>query len=511
MPIKKMPTIILTTSIFNVSIKKTLIIYNTIIKNVFTTLLKSLLKSNIIIQFVLVQSSLHLLTMSIKFRNENRVWKNFIGHMKKRVVFLRKCADNDLINPVIDEKCSQNRVWQELCIDKYNLQQWLEHIYHAIPSIAILKIGKSVCELENNDQNDWKKVFSFYKNWIKYTDFRTMNNVSKSHEISFTNIEILSSATWGSNLIYSTNTAGIFLKAENYSGGPIQFNNEDTDFVKDLTFWNINPDQKLIIGITTDNSQLICWNFESRQILGADAFDNSHHIFSMNKSSLFIITDNLEMTAVKFIVDLEGALDEVIAQDTFIINFPRKLSFFGFEIIEISAHDKIVSIVRRKDRIVELIQLQIQFDNPEDNENFYFSFFNAKKFFLLNVDENTPITCHVALNKFLLFSHGSSLFVYLIKEPNIKNRNKTSIWAYDSNITSIKMFIDVILLGFENGKLGIQRFKYVNNKKIIRINYIELQIEDHAIRNIHIDTIDDKPYIFVATDYNIGRLLIPEY
>lgn len=62
----------------------------------------------------------------------------------------------------------------------------------------------------------------------------------------------------------------------------------------------------------------------------------------MNKSSLFIITDKLEITAVKFIVDLEGALDEVIAQDTIVINFPRKFVFFGFEIIEISAHDKIV-------------------------------------------------------------------------------------------------------------------------------------------------------------------------
>lgn len=200
MPIKKMPTIILTTSIFNISTRKTLIIYNNIIKNIFTTLLKLLLKSKIIIQFVLVQSSLHLLTMSIKFRNENRVWKNLIGHMKKRVDFLRKCADNDLINPVIDEKCSEYRVWQELCMDKYNLKEWLEHIYHAIPSIAILKIGKSICELENNDQNDWKKVFSFYKSWIKYTNFCTLNNVSKSDEISFTNIEILSSATWGKYL-----------------------------------------------------------------------------------------------------------------------------------------------------------------------------------------------------------------------------------------------------------------------------------------------------------------------
>lgn len=81
-------------------------------------------------------------------------------------------------------------------------------------------------------------------------------------------------------MIYSTNTAGIFLKAQNYSGEPIQLNNEDTDFVKNLTFWNVNPDLKLIIGITLDNSQLICWNFESRQIVGADAFDNSHHIFS---------------------------------------------------------------------------------------------------------------------------------------------------------------------------------------------------------------------------------------
>ncbi|XP_044586779.1 uncharacterized protein LOC123266543 [Cotesia glomerata] len=106
---------------------------------------------------------------------------------------------------------------------------------------------------------------------------------------------------------------------------------------------------------------------------------------------------------------------------------------------------------------------------------------------------------------------GSSLLLRPIEEPNTIQSKKISIWKYDSNITSIKMFIDVILLGFENGKLGIQRYKYIGNRKVVKINYIELQIDDHAIRNILIDTIDDKPYILVTSDYNIRRLLIPGY
>ncbi|CAD6225840.1 GSCOCG00005751001-RA-CDS [Cotesia congregata] len=483
----------------------------TIIKNVLRTLLKSLLKSNIKTQFVLVIPLLHLFTMSIKFRNENRVWRNLLSHMEQRIVFLRKCADNNLSNPVIDENCNQYRVWKDLCIIKYNLYEWLEYIYHTIPSIAILKVGKIICNLENSDENDWKKIFNFYKSWIKYTNFHTLNKVSISDEVSFTNIQILSSATWGGNLIYSTNAAGIFLKPHNFNGDPIEFRNEDTDFVKDLTFWNVNADLKLIIGITSDNSQLICWNLESGQIVGADAFDNRHHIFSMNKSFLFLITNHLEITAVKFIIDLEGVFDEVIVQDTIIVNLPRKFNSFGFEIIEISTNAEIVSIVRRRNKIFKVVQLKIIFNDPEDDESFYFSVFNIKRYSLPDVDENTPIKCHVALSKFLLLSFGSILFVHLIEEPNTNQRKKTSRWEYDRIITSIKMFIDVILLGFENGKLGIQRFKYVNNRKVVRINYIELQVDDHAIKNILIDTIDDKPYIFVESDYNIRRLLIPGY
>ncbi|XP_044587720.1 uncharacterized protein LOC123267232 [Cotesia glomerata] len=340
--------------------------------------------------------------MSIKFRNENRVWRNLIDRMKKPIFFLRKCADNDLSNPVIDENCNQYHIWKELCIIEYELYEWLEDIYHTIPSISILKIGKIICERENNDENDWKKVLSFYKSWIKYTNFHTLNNVSISDEISFTNTEILSSATWSGKLIYSTNTAGIFLKPQNFSADLIEFNNEDTDFVKDLTFWNVNADLKLIIGITTDNSQLIFWNLESGQIVGADAFDNSHHIFSMNKSSIFIITDHLEITAVKFIVDLEGVFDEVIVQDTIIVNFPRKFDSSGIKILEVSAYAGIVSIVRRRNEIFEVVQLKIPLNDPEDDEIFYFNFFNIKRYFFPAVDESTPIKCHVALSKFLL-------------------------------------------------------------------------------------------------------------
>lgn len=70
-----------------------------------------------------------------------------------------------------------------------------------------------------------------------------------------------------------------------------------------------------------------------------------------------------------------------------------------------------MSIVRRKGDIFEVVQLQIQFDDPEDSENFYFSFFNRKQYSMSNVDEDTPITCHVALSKFLLLSFGNCILI----------------------------------------------------------------------------------------------------